>query len=153
MVKLADTLDLGSSARACRFKSCHPHQKKPAKKIYGLKSQSLCGLWGLLHKEVEALISLIYQPSCFTLAGVERASGQNDRINHKTAINTKTMRCPFWNGRNALRKVAPFLYKTWKPLISPWSPFWNPCKLPSNRGLIAKSSALLRSKLIWSELI
>ena len=28
MVKLADTLDLGSSAIACRFKSCHPYQKK-----------------------------------------------------------------------------------------------------------------------------
>ena len=28
MVKLADTLDLGSSARACRFKSCHPYQLK-----------------------------------------------------------------------------------------------------------------------------
>ncbi len=27
MVKLADTLDLGSSAIACRFKSCHPYQK------------------------------------------------------------------------------------------------------------------------------
>ena len=26
VVELADTLDLGSSARACRFKSCHPHQ-------------------------------------------------------------------------------------------------------------------------------
>ena len=26
MVELADTLDLGSSARACRFKSCYPHQ-------------------------------------------------------------------------------------------------------------------------------
>lgn len=26
VVKLADTLDLGSSARACRFKSCHPYQ-------------------------------------------------------------------------------------------------------------------------------
>ena len=25
VVKLADTLDLGSSASACRFKSCHPH--------------------------------------------------------------------------------------------------------------------------------
>ncbi len=25
MVKLADTLDLGSNARACRFKSCHPY--------------------------------------------------------------------------------------------------------------------------------
>ena len=27
MVKLADTLDLGSSAIACRFKSCHPYQR------------------------------------------------------------------------------------------------------------------------------
>ena len=27
MVKLADTLDLGSSSRECRFKSCYPHQK------------------------------------------------------------------------------------------------------------------------------
>ena len=26
VVKLAYTLDLGSSAKACRFKSCHPHQ-------------------------------------------------------------------------------------------------------------------------------
>ena len=26
VVKLADTLDLGSSARACRFKSCRLHQ-------------------------------------------------------------------------------------------------------------------------------
>ena len=26
MVKLADTIDLGSIAQACRFKSCHPHQ-------------------------------------------------------------------------------------------------------------------------------
>lgn len=25
VVKLADTLDLGSSASACRFDSCHPH--------------------------------------------------------------------------------------------------------------------------------
>ena len=28
MVKLADTLDLGSSAIACRFKSCHPYHKE-----------------------------------------------------------------------------------------------------------------------------
>ena len=26
MMKLADMLDLGSNAKACRFKSCHPHQ-------------------------------------------------------------------------------------------------------------------------------
>ena len=25
VVKLEDTMDLGSIARACRFKSCHPH--------------------------------------------------------------------------------------------------------------------------------
>ena len=28
MVELADTPDLGSGARACRFKSCHPHFKR-----------------------------------------------------------------------------------------------------------------------------
>ena len=28
MVELADTPDLGSGARACRFKSCHPHYGK-----------------------------------------------------------------------------------------------------------------------------
>lgn len=28
MVELADTIDLGSIAPACRFKSCHPHQNK-----------------------------------------------------------------------------------------------------------------------------
>lgn len=28
MVELADTLDLGSSARACRFDSCYPHHIK-----------------------------------------------------------------------------------------------------------------------------
>ena len=28
-MKLADTPDLGSGARACRFKSCHPHHHKP----------------------------------------------------------------------------------------------------------------------------
>lgn len=27
-MKLADMLDLGSNAKACRFKSCHPHQKE-----------------------------------------------------------------------------------------------------------------------------
>ena len=27
VVELADTPDLGSGARACRFKSCHPHKK------------------------------------------------------------------------------------------------------------------------------
>lgn len=27
VVKLADTLDLGSNAQACRFKSCHPYQQ------------------------------------------------------------------------------------------------------------------------------
>ena len=26
VAELADALDLGSSAHACRFKSCHPHQ-------------------------------------------------------------------------------------------------------------------------------
>ena len=26
-MKLADMLDLGSNAKACRFKSCHPHHK------------------------------------------------------------------------------------------------------------------------------
>ena len=26
MVELADTLDLGSNAKACRFKSCYPYQ-------------------------------------------------------------------------------------------------------------------------------
>lgn len=26
VMKLADMLDLGSNAKACRFKSCHPHQ-------------------------------------------------------------------------------------------------------------------------------
>jgi len=34
-------------------------------------------------REVGALISLIYQYSRFTLVGVERASEQNDKINHK----------------------------------------------------------------------
>ena len=28
VVKLADTIDLGSIASACRFKSCRPHQNK-----------------------------------------------------------------------------------------------------------------------------
>ena len=28
VVELVDSLDLGSNARACRFESCHPHQKK-----------------------------------------------------------------------------------------------------------------------------
>ena len=28
VVELADMLDLGSSAQACRFKSCHPHQSR-----------------------------------------------------------------------------------------------------------------------------
>ena len=28
VVELADTQDLGSCARACRFKSCHPHHKR-----------------------------------------------------------------------------------------------------------------------------
>ena len=27
MVELADTMDLGSIAKACRFKSCYPHQR------------------------------------------------------------------------------------------------------------------------------
>ena len=27
VVELVDSLDLGSNARACRFESCHPHQK------------------------------------------------------------------------------------------------------------------------------
>ena len=27
MVELADTMDLGSIAKACRFKSCYPHHK------------------------------------------------------------------------------------------------------------------------------
>lgn len=26
---MADALDLGSSGRPCRFKSCHPHQQEP----------------------------------------------------------------------------------------------------------------------------
>ena len=28
VVELVDSLDLGSNAQACRFESCHPHQKK-----------------------------------------------------------------------------------------------------------------------------
>ena len=28
MVELADTQDLGSCGRPCRFKSCYPHQKR-----------------------------------------------------------------------------------------------------------------------------
>ena len=28
MAELADALDLGSSGRPCRFKSCYPHNKK-----------------------------------------------------------------------------------------------------------------------------
>ena len=28
VVELVDSLDLGSNARACRFESCHPHQKR-----------------------------------------------------------------------------------------------------------------------------
>ena len=28
VVELVDSLDLGSNARACRFESCHPHQKE-----------------------------------------------------------------------------------------------------------------------------
>ena len=28
MVELADTLDLGSSGKPCRFESCCPHQRK-----------------------------------------------------------------------------------------------------------------------------
>ena len=27
VAELADALDLGSSGRPCRFKSCHPHKK------------------------------------------------------------------------------------------------------------------------------
>ena len=37
MVKLADTIDLGSIASACRFKSCYPHQQL----IYWLIAQSV----------------------------------------------------------------------------------------------------------------
>ena len=40
VVKLANTLDLGSSASAWGFKSLHPHQHKPKsntnKKVFGL---------------------------------------------------------------------------------------------------------------------
>ena len=32
MVELADTLDLGSNAKACRFKSCYPYQKESARR-------------------------------------------------------------------------------------------------------------------------
>ena len=31
VVELVDSLDLGSNARACRFESCHPHQKSTPK--------------------------------------------------------------------------------------------------------------------------
>ena len=30
VVELVDSLDLGSNAQACRFESCHPHQKREA---------------------------------------------------------------------------------------------------------------------------
>ena len=33
VVKLADTIDLGSIAHACRFKSCHPHHKTTLFKV------------------------------------------------------------------------------------------------------------------------
>ena len=35
MVELADTLDLGSSAKACRFKSCRAHQNKTSLSKHG----------------------------------------------------------------------------------------------------------------------
>ena len=32
MVELADTIDLGSIPRGCRFKSCYPHEKRAHEK-------------------------------------------------------------------------------------------------------------------------
>ena len=34
VVELADTIDLGSIAFACRFKSCHPHQNEIGDFVY-----------------------------------------------------------------------------------------------------------------------
>ena len=36
VAELADALDLGSSSSECRFKSCHPHQKRRCVQYYGL---------------------------------------------------------------------------------------------------------------------
>ena len=43
MVKLADTLDLGSSSRECRFKSCYPHQKS---KLFSPACEHVLGAHG-----------------------------------------------------------------------------------------------------------
>ena len=42
MVELADTLDLGSNAQACRFKSCYPHQVLTAaiRRLSGLSKET-----------------------------------------------------------------------------------------------------------------
>ena len=42
VVELADTQDLGSCARACRFKSCHPHHKR-IKRTIGVRFSLYCG--------------------------------------------------------------------------------------------------------------
>ena len=51
-----------------------------------------------------------YQPSCFTLAGVERASGQKDRIKHKK--------------RQSIRKQCGALFETAEMPLEKWRPFY-----------------------------
>ena len=64
MVELADTLDLGSNAKACRFKSCYPYQKESARRtIYATGALFLLYGSGIETAEVRGALHLV--KSCY----------------------------------------------------------------------------------------
>ena len=66
MVELVDSVDLGSTANACRFESCCPHQKKRARQgslflvRQGLKPIQSAVLWTAGKRRLDGVYTIVY---------------------------------------------------------------------------------------------
>ena len=66
MVELVDSVDLGSTANACRFESCCPHQKKRARQgslflvRQGLEPIQSAVLWTAGKRRLDGVYTIVY---------------------------------------------------------------------------------------------
>ncbi len=65
MVELVDSVDLGSTANACRFESCCPHQKRePARALFfgaaGLEPIQSAVLWTAGKRRLDGVYTIVY---------------------------------------------------------------------------------------------
>ena len=65
MVELVDSVDLGSTANACRFESCCPHQKRePVRALFfgaaGLEPIQSAVLWTAGKRRLDGVYTIVY---------------------------------------------------------------------------------------------